>query len=79
MIFKSLAVRASIYESCRDIWEFGWLVYRSLVDGAGNGRPDRRGGRDRSGPADPEDLSANPFSYPFSFSHFFDHQHTLAK
>src|SRR5712692_6937219 len=37
--------RALIYESCLDIWEFGWRADRPLVDGAGNRRPDRGGGQ----------------------------------
>src|SRR5260370_24321628 len=37
--------RALIYESCLDIWEFGWRADRPLVDGGGNRRPDRGGGQ----------------------------------
>src|SRR5260370_16980100 len=37
--------RALIYESCLDIWEFGWRADHPLVDGAGNRRPDRGGGQ----------------------------------
>src|ERR1019366_1779517 len=42
---RSCVYLASVYGSSRDIREFGGHVGRPVVDGAGNLRPDRRGGQ----------------------------------
>src|SRR6266436_5899221 len=50
---------ALIYESCLDVWEFGWRADRPLVDGAGNRRPDPGGGQSAFLPGISRKISAD--------------------